>query len=58
MTEADVNRFAGAGVRMCYSDYGALEQAAYRKMSESRRRSDWRDHSPQLRVAYGNYHKP
>jgi hypothetical protein len=40
MTEADVNRFAGAGVLMCYSDYGALEQAAYRKMSESRR-SDW-----------------
>jgi len=28
ITEADVNRFAGAGVLMCYSDYGTLERAA------------------------------
>ncbi|TLG77834.1 serine protease [Methylocystis sp. B8] len=28
MTEADMNRFAGAGVLMCYSDYGTLERAA------------------------------
>lgn len=28
MTEADINRFAGAGVLMCYSDFGTLERAA------------------------------
>ncbi|WP_292530921.1 serine protease [Methylocystis sp.] len=28
MTEADIDRFAGAGVLMCYSDYGTLERAA------------------------------
>jgi hypothetical protein len=28
MTEADMARFAGAGVLMCYSDYGTLERAA------------------------------
>jgi len=28
MTEADSNRFSGAGVLMCYSDYGTLERAA------------------------------
>ncbi len=28
MTEADAARFAGAGVLMCYSDYGTLERAA------------------------------
>jgi hypothetical protein len=28
MTEADMNRFAGAGVLMCYSDFGTLERAA------------------------------
>ena len=28
MTEADASRFAGAGVLMCYSDFGTLERAA------------------------------
>ncbi|MBM3551240.1 MAG: trypsin-like peptidase domain-containing protein [Alphaproteobacteria bacterium] len=28
MTEADAARFAGAGVLMCYSDFGTLERAA------------------------------
>lgn len=28
MTEADMNRFPGAGVLMCYSDFGTLERAA------------------------------
>ncbi len=28
MTEADAGRFAGAGVLMCYSDFGTLERAA------------------------------
>lgn len=28
MTEADLDRFAGAGVLMCYSDFGTLERAA------------------------------
>jgi hypothetical protein len=28
MTEADIERFSGAGVLMCYSDFGTLERAA------------------------------
>lgn len=28
MTETDMDRFAGAGVLMCYSDFGTLERAA------------------------------